>query len=68
MAKINPQKFTNEDFPDQRDWIGKLFSPLNQFLGDVARAFANKINIEDNLFQEIREISFKNSTNNFPLI
>lgn len=66
MAKINPQKFTNEDFVEQQDWIGKLFSPLNQFLGDVFRAFNNSLTIEDNLYQEIREIKFKNSTNNFP--
>jgi len=66
MAKINPQKFTNEDFVEQQDWIGKLFSPLNQFLGDVVRAFNNALTIEDNLYQEIREIKFKNSTNNFP--
>ena len=66
MAKVNPQKFTNEDFQDQKDWIGKLFSPLNQFLGDVVRAFNNGFTIEDNLYQEIREIKFKNSTNNFP--
>ena len=66
MAKINPQKITNEDFVEQQDWIGKLFSPLNQFLGDVVRAFNNALTIEDNLYQEIREIKFKNSTNNFP--
>lgn len=66
MAKINPQKFTLEDFPDQRDWIGNLFSPLNQFLGDVFRSFNNQFTVEDNLFQEIREIKFKNATNNFP--
>jgi hypothetical protein len=66
MAKVNPQKFTLEDFPEQRDWLGKLFSPLNQFLGDVVRAFNNGFTIEENLYQEIREIKFKNSTNNFP--
>ena len=66
MAKINPQKFTNEDFVEQQDWIGKLFSPLNQFLGDVVRAFNNALTIEDNLYQEIREIKFKNATNIFP--
>jgi hypothetical protein len=66
MSKLNPQKFTLEDFPEQRSWIGNLFSPLNSFLGDVVRAFNNALTIEDNLYQEIREIKFKNSTNNFP--
>lgn len=66
MSKLNPQKFTLEDFPDQRDWIDKLFSPLNQFLGDVYRSYSNSLSVEDNLFQEIREIKFQNSNNNFP--
>lgn len=66
MSKINPQKFTNEDFIEQQSWIGKLFSPLNAFIGDVVRAFNNALTIEDNLYQEIREIKFKNATNNFP--
>ena len=67
MARINPQRFTLEDFPEQQDWLGKLFSPLNQFLGDVFRSYKNQLNIEDNLFQEIKEIKFKNSSVNFPL-
>lgn len=67
MAKINPQRFTTEEFPDQNEWIGKLFSPLNQFTGDVVRAFSNALKIEDNLFQEIKEIKWVNSATNFPL-
>ena len=66
MSKLNPQKFTNEDFADQRDWIGKLFSPLNQFIGEVVRSFNNQLTIEDNLFMENREIKFKNSASNYP--
>jgi len=67
MSKINPQRFSTEEFPDQNDWIGKLFSPLNQFTGDVVRAFANSLTVEDNLYQEIREIKWVNSATNFPL-
>lgn len=67
MSKITPQRFTTEEFPEQEDWIGKLFSPLNQFTGDVIRAFANKVTIEDNLYEEIKEIKYVNSANNFPL-
>lgn len=66
MSKINPQRFSLEDFPEQRSWLGNLFSPLNSFIGDVVRSFNNSLTIEDNLYQEIREIKFKNSTNNFP--
>ena len=65
--KLTPAKLTLEDFKDQRDWIGPLFSVLNQFTGDIVQAFSNAINIEDNLYQEIKEIKFKNSSQNFPL-
>lgn len=67
MSKINPQRLTTEEFPEQQDWISKLFQPLNQFTGEVVRAFSNGFNIEDNLFQEIREIKYVNSASNFPL-
>ncbi len=67
MSKISPQRFSTEDFADQQGWIEKLFSPLNQFTGDVVRAFSNGFNIEDNLFQEIKEIKYVNASSNFPL-
>lgn len=67
MSKLNPQRFSTEEFPDQQDWITKLFQPLNQFTGEVVRAFSNSLNIEDNLYQEIKEIKYVNSPNNFPL-
>ena len=67
MATINPQKFTVEDFKGQQSWIGKLFSPLNQFTGDVVRAFSNGFTVEDNLYQEIKEIKWTSSAQNFPL-
>lgn len=67
MSKISPQRFSTEEFTDQQGWIDKLFSPLNQFTGDVVRAFSNGFNVEDNLFQEIKEIKWVNSATNFPL-
>lgn len=67
MSQINPQRFTTEEFPEQEDWIGKLFSPLNQFTGDIVRAFRNQLTISDNLYQEIKEIKWVNSTSNYPL-
>lgn len=65
--KLSPAKLTLEDFKEQREWIGKLFSVLNAFTGDVVRAFSNQITVEDNLYQEIKEIKFKNTTNDYPL-
>lgn len=67
MARIAPQKFTLESFPTQASWIGNLLSPLNTFLNDLVIQFSNNLSIADNLFQEIKEIRFKNETNEFPL-
>lgn len=66
MGKISPQKFTLESFKDQTSWIGSLLSPLNSFLNDLVIQFSNNFTVEDNLFQEIKEIKFMNS-NDFPL-
>lgn len=67
MSKVTPQRFSVEEFPDQASWIAKLFSPLNQFTGEVIRGLSNSLTIEDNLFQEIKEIKFVNAANNYPL-
>lgn len=65
--RLNPAKLTLEDFPEQRSWIGKLFSVLNKFTGDLVQGFTNQLTVEDNLFQEIREVKFTNSSSEFPL-
>jgi len=67
MSKITPQRFSVEEFSDQKSWIEKLFSPLNQITGDIVRAFSNGFNVEDNLFQEIKEIKWVSNDSNFPL-
>jgi hypothetical protein len=65
--KIKPQKFTLEQFQEQASWIGGLFSTLNQFINDIWISYNNNLSIEDNLYQEIKEIKFKNDSNNFPM-
>lgn len=67
MAKITIQSFTVEGFKDQASWIGKLFSPLNSFMTQVVQAFQNRITVSDNLFQELKSITFINETSNFPI-
>ena len=67
MAKINPTKFLLEDFQENKGFAEKLFGPLNQFINDVFLSYRNALTIEDNLFQEIKEIKYKNDANNFPL-
>lgn len=67
MSKINPAKFTLEDFKEYRDLAEKLFPPLNQFINDVFLSYRNGLTIEDNLNQEIKEIKYVNHSSNFPL-
>jgi hypothetical protein len=67
MTAINPQKFTTEEFQEQASWIGKLFSPLNQFIQDVVSASTNGLTIQDNFAQEMKDIKWVNSGTNFPL-
>lgn len=67
MARISSQKFTVEGFKEQMQWIGKLFSPLNQLIGEILSAFNNNITVQDNLKQEIKELTFINQTQDLPL-
>lgn len=67
MAKLTPAKLTLEDFKEQRSWIAPLFSTLNGFTGELVRAFANGLTVEDNLNQEIKEIKWKNTGGDYPL-
>jgi hypothetical protein len=67
MAQLKPQKFLTESFPEQAKWIGSLFGALNQFINDVFLAFNNQLTVKENLFQEIKELTFKNITSNFPM-
>lgn len=65
--KITNRKFQQEDFKDQ-SWIGRLLSPLNTFISEVYSAFQNNLSIKDNLYQEIKALTFVNESSNFPLI
>lgn len=65
--KLNPRKFNLEDFPEPPAWLGNLLSPLNQFIQESVQGTTNKITVNDNLYQEIKEIRFVNNSGNFPL-
>jgi len=67
MAQLKPQKFTLENFREQASWIGNLFGPLNGLINDLVFSYANQLTVSENLYQEIKEISFKNNAGNFPL-
>lgn len=65
--KLNPRKFSLEDFSEPPDWLGSLLQPLNQFIQESVQGTTNNLTISDNLFQEIKEIKFVNDSGNFPL-
>jgi hypothetical protein len=67
MGRLSPQKFSLESFPKQADWIGPLLSSLNSFFNDLLIQFTGNLTVADNLYQEIKEIKFKNEANEFPL-
>ncbi len=65
--KIQITKLLKEDFNDAPNWITKLLSPLNSFFSDIQSGLNNNLSVVDNLHQEFKEITFVNSTSNFPL-
>ena len=67
MALIKPQKFIVEAFKEQASWISSLLNPLNFMFDDLSLAFTNNITISENLYQEVKEIKFKNDASTFPL-
>jgi hypothetical protein len=50
MSKVSPfSPFRMEDFPTERDWIGKLFLPLNTILTQVGSALNADTSFGDNI-------------------
>jgi hypothetical protein len=64
--KISSQKLSVEAFPEQANWISKLLTPLNSFISQVFSALQNNITVGDNLYQEIKTITFVNDAAAFP--
>jgi hypothetical protein len=53
MSKItNSKKIAPEDFKDQRPWIEKLLSPINQYFQDSASILNNGILLRDNVMAQ----------------
>jgi len=54
MSKL-PQvrRLLIEDFPDQKDWVGNLFSPLNVFMDGVISCLSKGISLRDNMAADI---------------
>ena len=67
MSKLSPKKISVEDFDQDQSWISKVVSPLNEFIQQVLSGWNNGITVEDNLFREIKELKFINSTTAYPI-
>lgn len=65
--KLSVQKFSVENFQDQKTWIDKLFGPLNNFMAQVYTAFNNQLTVADNLYMEFKSVVVVNETTNFPV-
>ena len=66
--QITNRKFSVEQFDkDQQAWIGNLLSPMNLLIQQLFAGLTNNITIQDNLFQEVKEVTFVNNTGNFPV-
>ena len=57
MAKIQgTSRLLVNEFPGQKDWIGRLFDPLNQSLDSLFGALRGKLTYQDNLYCNVKEI------------
>lgn len=51
------KRLMTEDFPkEQGTWIGRLLSPLNDFMLSVSAALSNQLTIQENLAMEAKEL------------
>lgn len=58
MSRLPPiKRLATEDFSGQRDWIGKLLSPMNQFFESVVDALNNGLSFTDNFSGVVKQIS-----------
>lgn len=69
MARL-PQirRLLVEDFISQKEWIAKLFQPLNSFMEGVSSIFDKNITIKDNMAADIVTVLIdKNPTASSPI-
>lgn len=56
------KRFSTEDFPGQKDWIGTLFYPLNLILTTLYSALNNGLTISQNLQAQTVALSVAGSS------
>lgn len=64
--KLSSKRFLAEDFKDSPELL-PLLTALNTTLQELQLLNINKVNIEDNLNQEILELKFLNDSVAFPM-
>ena len=47
-----------EDFPGQKDWIGRLFEPINRFFLDSSNTLNGNVTLGDNIPTQTSTLSF----------
>jgi hypothetical protein len=59
MASIpKSRKIAAEDFPEQKAWMPKLLSPLNQFFETIVSALSKGLTFKENFASESYSIDF----------
>lgn len=64
--KLSNKKLSLDAFKDNI-WIGPLLSYINELFTQLFNGLNNQITVEDNLFQEIKEIKVVNDGVAFPI-
>lgn len=63
------QRLTTEDFPDQKGWIGKLISPINDFFTQAIKILNDGIVFNDNFLgkEHIFDFTYQSDAQTFPI-
>jgi hypothetical protein len=58
MGSFQPfKRFYAEEFPKQKDWIAKLFGPLNEFLEKVSNLLKGNVSVTDNIACQVNALT-----------
>lgn len=68
MRVKTTQRLRVEDFPDQKDWIGKLVSPLNDFLTQAIKILNDGLQFTDNFIgkEHVFDFEYQSDVLSFP--
>lgn len=61
------QRLVVEDFPEQRDWIAKMFYVVNRFITDVVAALNGGLVFGENIAGQEKLLDFTYSSTTFPV-